>query len=60
MRGNENKVGDDVVEVGKSLRIVVNRDMTNMFSVLSREGKGKQMTSAHSAGRGVVVSEEGS
>jgi hypothetical protein len=59
MRGNENKVGDDVVEVGKSLGIAVNGDMTNRFSALSREGKGKQTTSALSAGRGLACRRRG-
>jgi hypothetical protein len=43
LQGDETKAADDVAEVGKSLGVSVTADQVNMFSVLSKAGKGKQL-----------------
>jgi hypothetical protein len=42
LQGDDSKAADDVAEVGKSLGVFVKADQMNMFSVLSKAGKGKQ------------------
>jgi hypothetical protein len=50
LQGDDTKVAADVAEVGKSLGVFVKTDQVNMFSVLSKAGKGKQPTPACSTG----------
>jgi hypothetical protein len=44
MQGDERKAAEDIVEVGKSLGVIVTVDQANRFNVLSKAGKGKQPT----------------
>jgi hypothetical protein len=48
MQGSAKKAAADVAEVGKSLGVFVKADLSNMFSVLSKAGKGKHSTSVSS------------
>jgi hypothetical protein len=41
LQGDKSKVAEDVAEVGMSLGVFVKTDQVNMFSVLSKAGKGK-------------------
>jgi hypothetical protein len=50
MQGDEKKVVEDVVEVGRSLGVSVTPDQANMFRVLSNATKGKQPTPVGSEG----------
>jgi hypothetical protein len=50
MQGDEKKVVEDVVEVGRSLGVSVTPDQANMFRVLSNATKGKQPTPVGSKG----------
>jgi hypothetical protein len=53
MQGDESRVAADVAEVGKSLGVFVKVEQANMFSVLSKAGKGKQSTQVGSKGGSV-------
>jgi hypothetical protein len=48
MQGNAEHAAADIAEVGKSLGVFVKADPANMFSVLSKAGKGKHSTSVSS------------
>jgi hypothetical protein len=50
LQGDDTKAAADVAEVGKSLGVFVKADQVNMFSVLSKVGKGKQSTPVGSTG----------
>jgi hypothetical protein len=50
MQGNDRFAVDDVWGIGKAIGVRFKRDNVNMFSVLSRASKGKQVGSGPSKG----------
>jgi hypothetical protein len=44
LHGNDKMAADDVAAVGKTLGVIVKVDQENMFSALSKSGKGKKVT----------------
>jgi hypothetical protein len=58
LQGSALKAADDIVEVGKLIGVFVKGDKANMFSALTKVGKGKPTTPMPS--KGVVgVAEKG-
>ncbi|PNX70991.1 hypothetical protein L195_g057947, partial [Trifolium pratense] len=54
MQGNEHVAVDDVRSVGEAIGVQLKGDTKNMFSVLARKGKPKQMSSGQTQGVGRV------
>ncbi|MCI06207.1 sulfate transporter [Trifolium medium] len=55
MQGNEQVAVDDIWGLGKAITVKFNGDNMNMFNVLSRAGKGKQVASSQlQGGRGRI------
>ncbi|PNX88720.1 cysteine-rich receptor-like protein kinase, partial [Trifolium pratense] len=52
MQGNEHVAVDDVRSVGEAIGVQLKGDTKNMFSVLARKGKPKQMSSGQTQGVG--------
>ncbi|MCI41961.1 hypothetical protein A2U01_0063195, partial [Trifolium medium] len=50
MQGDDHVVVNDVWGIGKAIGVKFNGDNVNMFSVLSRAGKGKQEASGQALG----------
>ncbi|PNX67736.1 hypothetical protein L195_g063659, partial [Trifolium pratense] len=54
MQGNDKVAADDVRTVGEALGVQIKGDSKNMFSVLARKGKPKQVSSGQTQGVGCV------
>jgi hypothetical protein len=50
LQGSALKAANDIVEVGKSIGVFVKGDKANMFSALTKAGKGMPTTSVPSKG----------
>jgi hypothetical protein len=50
LQGNDDVVADDVTEVGKSIGVTFKGDKANMFSVLSKSGADKLVSSCSRQG----------
>jgi hypothetical protein len=50
LQGDDKMAAGNVAAVGKTLGVLVKAEQENMFSALSKSGKGKQVTPVGSSG----------